>query len=382
MADNLRKCLANLFWVKYFEKICATQDIANICKHLSKSFANYLGRVFLMAVADTQETAGRVGARAGGKLGWHHLGEHHVPAGSPAASAHSCTATVDIAHTRSAALDIGVPSVANLPHIHRKRLVGWLALAVTATLLNFFWNSTIFTSIPVVSIPRALATSDFLEAGDDWSKTDPLSHPWWQLPTGWDDTVTFDLSPIYSMKTKVMNMTWLEPKDCIYESLDPLSSTRSVLVVAKNLTSAKNNLGSSLLDGWTSGWGFWDAGGSWLCAVYDLKEYKYFGLSQQQMATLGDEWAVRVGVGGFGGSILVPPNILVDYCLVGDAADNEGRCGLHHSMQIMIVVCACTVVEFVLLLWTAFYFRKRGNLKAGLAGKRQRNLVTMGDYES
>ncbi|KAJ7255750.1 hypothetical protein C8J57DRAFT_1186383 [Mycena rebaudengoi] len=284
---------------------------------------------------------------------------------------------VDIAHARGAALDIGVPSVTNLPHIDRKRLVGWLALAITATLLNFFWNSTIFTSVPVVSIPRALATSDFLEAGDNWSKTDPLSHlHWWHLPEGmgWDDVVTFDLSPIYSMKTKAMNMTRLEPKDCIYQSLDPLSSTRSVLVVAKNMTSAQNN-GSSLLDGWTSGWDFWHASNYWLCSGYDPKYQNQWPLvcNQRWADSLGDEWAVQVGPpGGI-------PNILVDYCLVGDAANNEGRCGLHHSMHIMILVCACTVVEFMLLLWTAFYFLKRGNSMAGLAGKHQRNLVTMGD---
>ncbi|KAJ7793055.1 hypothetical protein B0H14DRAFT_3159826 [Mycena olivaceomarginata] len=268
---------------------------------------------------------------------------------------------VDIAHARGAALDIGVPSVTNLPHIDRKRVVGWSALAVTATLLNFFWNSTIFTSVPVVSIPRALATSDFLEAGDDWSKTEPLSHlHWWHLPVGlgWDDVMTFDLSPIYSMKTKATNMTRLEPKDCIYESLDPLSST--------------------------SGWDFWHVGNHWLCAVYDPKyqnhlmeggggEYIMMVCNQRWADSLGDEWAVQVGPGR------IIPNVLVDYCLVGDAADNEGRCGLHHSMHIMIVVCACTVMEFMLLLWTAFYFRKRGNLKARLAGKRQRNLVTMGD---
>ncbi|KAJ7255991.1 hypothetical protein C8J57DRAFT_1235892 [Mycena rebaudengoi] len=267
---------------------------------------------------------------------------------------------VDIAHARGAALDIGVPSVTNLPHIDCKRLVGWLALAVTATLLNFFWNSTIFTSVPVVSIPRALATSDFLEAGDNWSKTDPVA----------------------SSLTKAMNMTRLEPKDCIYESLDPLSSTRSVLVVAKNMTSAQNN-GSSLLNGWMSGWDFWHIGNYWLCSVYDPKHQKHHDwlvCNQRWADSLGDEWAVQVGPMNYPkddpGGI---PNILVDYCLVGDAANNEGRCGLHHSIHIMIVVCACTVVEFMLLLWTAFYFRKRGNLKAGLAGKRQRNLVTMGD---
>ncbi|KAJ7438863.1 hypothetical protein FB451DRAFT_1570129 [Mycena latifolia] len=242
----------------------------------------------------------------------------------------------DDAHRRGAALDIGVPSIKNLRHIDWRRVLGWSAIAVTATPLNLFWNSTLFTSLPVVSIPRAVATSDFREAGDDWSEIDPLSHlDWWHLPGGWD--TTFDLSPIYSMKTNAMNLTRLEPKDCIYESLDPLISTRSVLVVAKNLTSAQNN-GSSLLDGWMSGWDFWTK------------------------ATTG--YAPRdSGI----------PNALVDYCLVGDAADNEGRCGLHHSTHIMIMVCVCIAVECMLILWTGLHFRKSGKKKRG------RSLVTMGD---
>ncbi|KAJ7934369.1 hypothetical protein B0H13DRAFT_1591673 [Mycena leptocephala] len=271
----------------------------------------------------------------------------------------------DDAHTRGAALDIGVPSIKNLRHIDWRRVLGWSVIAVTATPLNLFWNSTIFTSLPVVSIPRAVATSDFREAGDDWSEIDPLSHlDWWHLPGGWD--TTFDLSPIYSMKTNAMNLTRLEPKDCIYESLDPLISTRSVLVVGKNLKSAQNN-GSSLLDGWMSGWNFLDQGNYWLCAAYDPRE-THKACTKQWADSLGDEWAVQVGPRDSG-----IPNALVDYCLVGDAADNEGRCGLHHSTHIMIVVCVCIAVECMLILWTGLHFRKSGKKKRG------RTLVTMGD---
>ncbi|KAJ7834788.1 hypothetical protein B0H14DRAFT_3142260 [Mycena olivaceomarginata] len=258
----------------------------------------------------------------------------------------------DDAHARGAALDIGVPSINNLRHIDRRRVVGWSAIGVTATLLHLFWNSTIFTSLPVVSIPRAMATSDFREAEDDWSEIGHLSHlDWWRLPEGWGDT-TFDLSPIYSMKTKAMNLTRLEPKDCLNES---------VLVVAKNMTSAQNN-GSSLIDGWMSGWGYWTGGSDWLCSAYAVGDDNK-RCNKQWADSLGDEWAVRVG----------PMNILVDYCLVGDAADNEGRCGLHHSTHIMIVVCVCTAVECLLILWTALHFHKSGKKKGG------RTLVTMGD---
>ncbi|KAJ7832670.1 hypothetical protein B0H14DRAFT_2802673, partial [Mycena olivaceomarginata] len=220
----------------------------------------------------------------------------------------------DNAHACGVALDIGVPSIKNLRHIDGKRVVGWSAIGVTATLLHLFWNSTIFTSLPV--------------AGDNWLETYPMSHHEGGTP--------FDLSPIYSMKTNAMNLTRLEPKDCVYESLDILRSTRLLLVVAKNMTSAQNN------------------GSSPARRLDDMQ------CNKQWADSLGNEWVVRVGP-RFSGI----PNILVDYCL--------GRCGLHHSMHIMIVVCVCTAVEFMLILWTARHFRKGGKKR------RERILVTMGD---
>ncbi|KAJ7677562.1 hypothetical protein B0H17DRAFT_1139580 [Mycena rosella] len=245
----------------------------------------------------------------------------------------------------------------------------------------------------------------------------PLSHRgWWVLPAGWGDT-TFDLSPIYSMQTNWKNLTRLEPKGCISEYLDPLSSTRITISGPKLLNfrlpksvicfewlenllasrgpgqsqagrsqsqmvwpglgfhwakatpgrvkaaafrpSQSQNItnGSSLLHGWMSEWDSWDSRNHWMCSAHD-----------PGYTSLGDEWAVRVGPNS-----LDIPNPSVDYCLMGEAADNEGRCGLHHSMHIMIVVCACTAVECILILWTAFYFRRGGKKK------RERTLVTMGD---
>jgi hypothetical protein len=132
------------------------------------------------------------------------------------------------------------------------------------------------------------------------------------------------------------------------------------------MTSAQNN-GSSLLDGWMSGWDtFWDTSNYWLCSAYsDPDDMQY---NKQWADSLENEWVVRVGPRSSG-----IPNILVDYCLVGAAADNEGRCGLHHSMHIMIVVCVCTAVEFMLILWTARHFRK------GEKKRCKRILVTMGN---
>ncbi|KAI1462625.1 hypothetical protein F4805DRAFT_464335 [Annulohypoxylon moriforme] len=279
---------------------------------------------------------------------------------------------IDEAHSKGISLRIGVPNVKNLWHVDRKRVVGWFCIGATATLLHLFWNSSIFTSLPVVSIPRAIATSDFRTAADNWTTSDPLPpRSWWGFP-GVDrwGAVSYDLSPVYTLKASAANLTRLEPKECIDEYIDPLKSTRSVMVVARNMTSTQNN-GSSLLDGWMSGWDYWDAGNHWLCSAYDPGEYTLVCNREWADGLVGD-WVV-----GVGGKAVGLPNVLVDYCLVGDEGNNEDRCGLHYSVYILVIVCVCTTLECLLVLWTGIYFRQ--NKGAGEAKRRRRTLITMGD---
>ncbi|KAI1660678.1 hypothetical protein F4813DRAFT_378961 [Daldinia decipiens] len=276
---------------------------------------------------------------------------------------------IDKAHSRGISLRIGVPNVTNLRHISRGRMVGWLSLGFTAALLHFVWNSVIFTSLPIVSIPRALATADFQTAPDNWTTSDPLPQRWWwNFPSGdrWG-TVKYDLAPVYTMKTNVASLTRLDPVECVNEYLNPLKSTRSVLVVAHNMTAEHNN-GSSLLDGWVSGWDYWDAGNYWLCSAYDPGEYSKV-CSSEWADTLDDGWVVGKSAGF--------PNILVDHCLVGDEGNNEERCGLHYSLHIMIIVCICSSLQCLLVLWTNIYFRRYS--PSGESGRRRRVLITIGD---
>lgn len=283
-----------------------------------------------------------------------------------------CRDEIDKAHSKGISLRIGVPNVRNLRHVDRKRVVGWLCIGATATLLHLFWNSSIFTSLPVVSIPRAIATSDFQTAPDDWTISNPLPpRSWWGFPSAdrWGGA-SYDLSPVYTMKASVANLARLEPQECIDEYIDPLKSTRAVMVVARNMTSIQNN-GSSLLDGWMSGWDYWDAGNYWVCSAYDPGEYTKI-CDRAWADGLVDDWIV-----GVGGKSVGLPNVLVDYCLVGDAGNNEDRCGLHYSTYILAVVCTCTSLECLLVLWTGIYFRR--NKEAGEAKRRRRTLITMGD---
>ncbi|OTB05612.1 hypothetical protein M426DRAFT_260105, partial [Hypoxylon sp. CI-4A] len=273
-----------------------------------------------------------------------------------------CRDEIDEAHSKGVSLRIGVPNVKNLRHVDRKRVVGWFCIGIIATLLHLFWNSTIFTSLPVVSIPRAIATSDFRAAADNWTIDDPLPPRWWWgfPPADKWGGVSYDLSPVYTLKTSASSLTRLEPRECIDEYIDLLKSTRAVLVVAQNMTSVQNN-GSSLLDGWMSGWDFWDAGNHWLCSVYESQEYS----------------RVCDRMVGVGGKAVGNPNVVVDYCLVGDEGNNDGRCGLHYSTYILGIVCGCTALECLLVFWTGRHFDR--DKAAGKLKRPRRTLVTMGD---
>ncbi|RYP80105.1 hypothetical protein DL770_006367 [Monosporascus sp. CRB-9-2] len=278
---------------------------------------------------------------------------------------------VDEAHSKGVSLKIGIPNVTNLWHIDRGRVVGWLAMGVTAALLHLVWNSSIFTSLPVVSIPRAIATTDFQEATDNWTIDNPLpQRPWWKFPSPekWG-VVSYDLAPIYTLKTSAANLTRLETKECINEYLNPLESTRAVLVVAQNMTTIHNN-GSSLLDGWMAGWDDWDGSNYWLCSAYDPGEYSK--ICTPQWADTLDDWIV-----GIGGKSEGLPNVVVNYCLVSDGANNEDRCGLHYSAHIMVIVCICTFLECLFILRTGLYFRKYDPTEG--VGRRRQSLVTVGD---
>ncbi|KAI4197238.1 MAG: hypothetical protein LQ350_006069 [Teloschistes chrysophthalmus] len=54
---------------------------------------------------------------------------------------------VDRAHQRQVALDIGVPSLRNLRHISRKRLLLWILLAISSIPLHLFYNSAVFSTL-------------------------------------------------------------------------------------------------------------------------------------------------------------------------------------------------------------------------------------------
>ncbi|KAF2792549.1 hypothetical protein K505DRAFT_52400 [Melanomma pulvis-pyrius CBS 109.77] len=69
---------------------------------------------------------------------------------------------VDLAHSQSRWVDIGVPSIRNLKYVSRTRLVLWSLLGLSSIPLHIFYNSTVFSSLgahtyDVFSVSRPFA---------------------------------------------------------------------------------------------------------------------------------------------------------------------------------------------------------------------------------
>lgn len=226
-----------------------------------------------------------------------------------------------------------------------------------------------FTSIPWVSYPIVYATSDVIETGDNWA----LSHPIvpFNLPRPSANREPPDpvsnkyqnFSTVYALHDQAKGFTRWERKDCLQEYIDPLKSTRALLLVASNVTAAENN-GSSLIGTWISGWYPWNRDNQWICRVSDMdsphfKKWCTWGRASQYI----DEWVVRYD----------HTSMLVDHCLVGEAGNNDQRCGLHYSAYILPIVCTSILGEGLLILWT--WSRLRNPEK----NPRVKTLITMGD---
>ncbi|KAK7957994.1 hypothetical protein PG988_012842 [Apiospora saccharicola] len=295
------------------------------------------------------------------------------------------------AHAKGASLDIGVPSMRNFLYIKPGRLFLWLSIMLCSTVLHLMsvpdflfedryanchdpssWNSAIFISLPVAAVPRAVATNDFRSAADNWTTSDPLGHyDWWQKSHyGWWETKSPALfreelgnrSAIYALQSELPDMIRLGPQECAQRNIDPLKATGSVIVVARDTASTQNN-GSSLIDGWVSGWQAWADSHTWVCnAQYRGNWY----CDADFAATFGDNWKVLAG----------PNTVSVDHCLVGPEADNDERCGLHYNAYIMGIVCVFTFL-MVVLIWVVLF--QHVNTKKPDHGRSKVTLVTVGD---
>jgi len=210
------------------------------------------------------------------------------------------------------------------------------------------WNSAIFASFAYVSYPRAMVTSDFLAAPDDWSISNLHAvNP--KCASGAEfNNIYQNVSSIYSLQTAAKNLARLEKMACIENFINPLNATRALVVVALNVTSAQNN-GSSLIYGGLSGcFDVWDRTNFWICQAYEVSKSEWCTL--EWASTFVDQWVVPYA---YNSDPEVPKSTaLIDYCLVGDPGDNSQKCAIHYSSYVLSIVCAFTSLESLLIFWT------------------------------
>ncbi|KAK7428354.1 hypothetical protein QQZ08_005111 [Neonectria magnoliae] len=266
---------------------------------------------------------------------------------------------IDCAHRKGVALEIGVPNLKNLKRVESKRVVGWVMIGAIATLLHVFWNSSIFTSLPIAVIPVVIATSDFQTAAYNWTASDSLAHfhSWWSRMAGHEEE---QMSTLYALQAAAANFTRIGSEACVKRYIDPREPTSPLIVVAGNVTTAQNN-GSSLIDGGILGWLGWEWSSSWICWAYQTEVWRYcnweFAKTFANQWTLGQQRGVRV-----------------DHCLVGEGADNAERCGFHYSTHVVGIVCVCTLLESLLVCWTAFHHTRSAATKV-----EKQTMITVGD---
>ncbi|KAK8010178.1 hypothetical protein PG990_009143 [Apiospora arundinis] len=280
---------------------------------------------------------------------------------------------IDRAHAKNLSLELGVPSIKNLRYIKRTRFGLWLFIGLWSTVLHLIWNSAIFASFPVVSVPRAIVTNDFLSAGDNWTTSDPLSHYGWWMDSHYEpwetlSRVTYqedlrDKSPIYSLQSAAAGMAKIDPKACAKRNVNPRNATSPVIIVTRNNLSTHANR-SSLLDGWASGWQAWPNSNKWICETqHDPKNRT---CDSRFVATFSGNWSILVN----------SKEVTVDYCLVGDEFDNKTRCGLHYSVHVFVFVCIVTCFETGSILWVMI---QHTGTKRNVRDNAKSTLVTIGD---
>lgn len=202
------------------------------------------------------------------------------------------------------------------------------------------FNSVVFSSIPAVATPRAVVTSDFESATDNWMEADPLAHgAHWELSNYYGETGR-NKTVIYSLQEEVTGFARLENRECLERYINPLKATSSLVVVARNLTSILNG-GSSFISGGNALQKNLYHSAGWMCSFYWTEEQKkHMFCGQQEIDKFANDWILHN-----------PPDVRVDHCLVGPSANNDERCGLHYGVYICIIVCVCTLLGALAVFW-------------------------------
>ncbi|KAJ8128066.1 hypothetical protein O1611_g5572 [Lasiodiplodia mahajangana] len=248
---------------------------------------------------------------------------------------------LDLAHALGGWLEIGVLSFRNLRKLKRFKIILYLILGMVSTVLHLTWNSTLFASIPFTIFTGAIATSDLQWATDRWDNSTTRGAIRTKDPN--------DRRMIFGLQERAKNFTRLDKVSCLKLYVDPLKTTSDIVIVAQNITSSQNN-GSSLLQGWVNGLfsDGWEYANFWVCdaetsSTTDVTRY----CTLDWALSFADNWQLLTWEAPH------QQALVVDYCLIGEQADNDNRCGVHFSSPAIGFVSLFTWIGFLVVVFVA-----------------------------
>ncbi|KAJ3566646.1 hypothetical protein NPX13_g7059 [Xylaria arbuscula] len=244
---------------------------------------------------------------------------------------------IDRMHKLNRWLDIGAPSLRNLRHVDRWRVVSCIVLALSSLPIHLIYNSAVFQSLASNDYSVAVVKESFL-SGADWDLSTAQHNG--QADPGWNEEGFITPSQGYSsfiesMQKDVMGGDIYQRKnisECyeLYEDYWAVDQGNVVIVV----DSEKGSNNSLLL--------------------YTFVAPRYDNYAKNL-------WAASNGTAGhisFSSSpppyntlFLGPPRYQASYCLVQFVSGSTTRCRLQYSTHILTAVCALNFVKLLVLAY-------------------------------
>ncbi|KAF2030263.1 hypothetical protein EK21DRAFT_112181 [Setomelanomma holmii] len=289
---------------------------------------------------------------------------------------------VDKAHALGLWLDIGIPSIRNVKHLSRQRLILWVLLATTSLPLHLFYNSAAFGSVSSNDYFAFSVGNSFLEDAEcrncstvpDGNMTEVLAlqYKYYDNYRGVIPSILLDLHNDY----KNNKLERLESAQCLNRYATSIQSNqRHVLLVAGDdrLPSANANRfmkGSHVF--WANPFAAGDANSaplaadaySWICSGLDSAgdspcSSMIDGVRSNLSAWHVGPYCTNSTQYGCVDHINLP----VEYCLAQHA---EPHCRLKFETTIAVIVTVLNFAKAVLMYLVAFRVRDEP-------------LITMGD---
>ena len=247
---------------------------------------------------------------------------------------------INAAHRKHQWLDIGVPSLRNLKHISRGKLLLWCLVALSSVSIHLLYNSIVFSTLSAQGYTVFAASAELPNStAFNWTLLDAMQHL--KNASRWQA---------------------LDNRDCIKTYRQDFVSANGDLLLVLHTTNMTGMV-RSIMDVPGLGYGEPD----WMCDVYDQTHYPA-GCSVQSLLNEAANWTIffRVGHDSANGLDLGSEGWMggkVQYCL---SEPVEEQCRVQISLVILGAVVACNAIKALWMLLTIRY-------------QKSQPLVTIGD---